>query len=172
MIHSTTPSVPLKTESSANVAAELRERFQRLQALDNSSQDCDPRESYISVKQSGGQLEAIAYTVSEGFEYQARLKKDGQVVSGECASVSQDGQQIQILASHYDSQGQRQSVEMYPDITNSEPVRGIENVAPLSQSECREWTVDEAGRGLLSQKDAQDESYYYGHNFDLMFQKS
>jgi hypothetical protein len=166
---------PITKQTSAEVAAVLQQRFDSLKALDQSPQDNDRRDCYVSVERSDGRLEAVVAPLSDGFEYHARITQNGLLKSGECASVSQTESGPGVLASHYEEPGRAKSSDIFPDITKeTSPLnRSLEQPELLISGETRQWssTPGNEGKGVstLSLVQDADERYYYTSNFDNMF---
>ncbi len=158
-------------QPSGEVAPSLRQRYETLKALDNTPQDQDPRECYVTCSRDDGTLQAILAPTYNGVEYTARVLHDGQLVRGENASISNQGDTSQILASHYEATGARRSPQEFGDITTESS-----RVESLSAPTVKQWsTKAEPGRANLSvlaefpADAAKGEDYYYLHNFDLMW---
>lgn len=158
-------------QPSGEVGPGLRQRFDALKALDNTAQDQDPRDGYLACAREDGTLQAILAPVYNGVEYTARVIHDGQLVRGENASICNQGDACQILASHYEATGARRSPQEFGDITTETGA-----VKTLEAPTVKQWsTKAEPGRANQSvlaefpADGAQNEDYYYLHNFDLMW---
>lgn len=158
-------------QPASEVGPGLRQRYETLKRLDNTPQDQDPRDGYVSCPREDGTLQVILATSYNGVEYTARLMQDGQLVRGENASVGAEGEKSQILASHYEAAGARRAPQEFGDIT-AEGTR----VATLEAPTVKQWsTKAEPGRANQSvlaefpPDGARGEDYYYLHNFELMW---
>ena len=164
---------PIAKQTTTEVAAVLQQRFESLKALDNSPQDQDQRDCFVSVERPDGRLEAIVAPLSDGFEYHARVTQNGQLKSGECASVSQTENGPGVLASHYEEPGRAKSDQLFPDITKPncpENSRSLEQPELLLSGETRQWSSTPGNEAsTLSLVQDADERYYYTSNFDNMF---
>jgi len=96
-------------QPAAQVGPGLRQRYDALKALDNTSQDQDPRDGFVTCPREDGTLQVILATSYNGVEYTARLMQDGRLVRGENASIGNEGEKTQILASHYETSGTRRA---------------------------------------------------------------